>query len=125
MTNAPTNSAIPPKTSSAVRKKPKSSSRSAACAAASCSPVRTATGWPRSAARTRPLSRGGATPSSAAIEIALSLPSSPASACAVGSVAIAIGRPAIDDTSPKRAAPVSVRLRAPSLPTIFTRWPTL
>ena len=108
MTNAPTNSAIPPKTSSAVRKKPNWSSSSAACAFASSAPVRTLTGWPASASRTRPRSSSGVTPGSAATEIPSSLPCLPASACAAGSVAIATGKPAIDAWSPNFAAPVSV-----------------
>ena len=91
MTNAPTNSAMPPNTSSAVRKKPNSSSRSAACAAASslAGADLHVLAREREAHAAAQLRRRDAL--GAATEIASSLPRRPASACAAGSVAIATG----------------------------------
>ena len=117
MTNAPTNSAIPPKTSSAVRKKPNSSSRSAAC----CVGVLAAGAHGHRLALRARSARGRAAASarrrrSAATEIPSSLPCRPVSACAVGSVAIATGSAGRARRRRRTSRrPTSVKLRAPSL----------
>jgi hypothetical protein len=124
MTNAPTKSAIPPKTSSAVRTNPNSSCRSAVRWSASWTPVRTSTGRSARAAVTLARRRAGVTPSRAAIEIELTSPGRPMSACALGSVTIAAGKPLTVSALPNRALPTSLNRRRPSLPTTVTLSPS-
>ena len=120
MTNAPTNSAMPPKTSSAVRKKPKSFARSLRLL---LGVVRAGADGRRlagSAPATPTLRSCGATPLRRRPRSSRACPRLPVSAWAVGSVTIATASAAERRASPKRATPTSVKAAGALSPTILT-----
>jgi hypothetical protein len=107
MTKAPTKSAMPAKTSSAVRRNPKSSWMDVVCSSAFSWPVRTEACSPRSASRTPSRASSALTPLCATAWISSNRPTRSVISCAWRRFSSTTVAPANESVAPYFAMPTS------------------